>query len=48
MGLSGSARHLCELQKGCVGGTKGLAVREADSEAMSGRLCVVAHSLNYE
>ena len=45
MGLFGGVRHLGECQKGCVGGTDGLAVWEADGEAMSGRLLVVARSV---
>ena len=45
MGLSGGVRHLGELQEGRVGVTDGLAVQEADGEAMSGRLIVVAQSV---
>ena len=45
MGLSGGVSHLGECQKGRVGGSDGLAVREADGEAMSGRLLVVARSV---
>ena len=45
MGLSGGVRHLGEWQKGRVGGTDGLAVWEADGEAMSCRLLVVARSV---
>ena len=45
MGLSGSVMYLGEWQKVRVGGTDGLAVQEADGEAMSGRLLVVARSV---
>ena len=45
MGLSVGGMHIGEWQKGRVVGTDGLAVCEADGEAMSGRLLVVAHSV---
>ena len=44
MGLSGGVRHLGEWQKGRVGGTDGLSVREAGGEAMSSRLLVISWS----
>ena len=48
MGLSGGARHLGEWKKGRVRGTYGLAVREANGEAMSGKLLVVTRSVRYQ
>ena len=45
MGLSIGVTHLGECQKVRVGGTDGLAVQEADGEAMSGRLLVVAQNV---
>ena len=45
MGLSGGVRHIGECQKGHVGGTDGLAVREAEGEYMNSRLLVVSWSV---
>ena len=42
MGLSGGVSHTGEWQKVRVGGTDGLAVWEAEGEAMSVRLLGVA------
>ena len=45
VGFSGGARHFGVRKKVRMGGTGGVDALEADCEAMSGRLLVVARSV---